>query len=210
MPDDLRSMRASRTRERILRAARNLLEERGYHDVGLESVAAAAGVSRQSIYLHFGSKAELLLALVADVDEREGLPDLAEAVDRAPSALAALHSFVDLVADLTPRVYRTAAVLEAARWSAPEARAAWMDRMSRRRARCQAIVSRLAVEGLLASGWSQQDAADFLWAMTGLRVWEDLVIYRGWSSALFRQHLGRVLERALVTERSSGSMFADI
>lgn len=199
MPSEPRSTRAARTRARILQAARDLLEERGYHGVGLASVAAAAGVSRQSIYLHFGSKRELLLALVAEVDEREGLPRLAEAVDQAPSARAALHSFVDLVAELTPRVYRTAAVLEAERRSSPEADAAWVDRMSRRRLRCAAIVSRLAAEGRLASGWSQSDAADLLWAMTGLRVWEDLVVHRGWSSTDFRRHVGEVLERALVT-----------
>src|SRR5918994_4483540 len=105
------STRSGRTRLHILEAARRLLEEHGYHGTGLEAVAASAGVSRQSIYLHFGSKAQLMLALVAHVDEEAGLAELAEAVDRAPSALAALGSFVELVATLTPRVYRTAAVL---------------------------------------------------------------------------------------------------
>lgn len=200
MPARLRSTRAARTRARILDAARQLLEERGYHAVGLESVAAAAGVSRQSIYIHFGSKANLLLALVADVDEREGLSQLALAVEQAPSAVEALHRFIDLVATLTPRVYRTAAVLDSARRTSPEAEAAWLDRMSSRRERCARIVSRLADEGRLAPGWSRADATDFLWATTGLRVWEDLVVHRGWSPMRFRRHLSRVLERALVAQ----------
>jgi AcrR family transcriptional regulator len=194
------STRAARTHLDILEAARRLLEERGFHGVGLESVATAAGVSRQSIYVHFGSKAKLLLALVAHVDEREGLPDLADAVERAPSAVEALDRFVDLVATLTPRVYRIAAVLDSARHDAPEAEAAWSDRMTRRRRRCGQIASRLADEGRLARGWSRDEAADFLWATTGLRVWEDLVVHRGWSSARFRRHLRRVLWQALVAE----------
>ena len=192
------STRAGRTRLRILEAARRLLEERGYHGTGLGAVAAAAGVSRQSIYLHFGSKAQLMLALVARVDEEAGLPELAEAVDRAPSALAALDRFVELVATLTPRVYRTAAVLEAARRDAPDAEAAWRDRMESRRRRCRRIVGRLAEEGRLAPGWSQDEAADFLWAATGLRVWEDLVAERGWSAERFRARLQQVLRDALV------------
>ena len=194
------STRAVRTRTRILEAARQLLEERGYHGVGLESVAAAADVSRQSIYVHFGSKAQLLLALVAHVDEQEGLSELGDAVEQATSGVEAIHRFVDLVAALTPRVYRTAAVLEAARLEAHEAEAAWTDRMSSRRRRCARIVSRLADEGRLAPGWSRGDAADLLWAMTGFRVWEDLVLRRGWSTARFRRHLQLVLERALVAD----------
>jgi AcrR family transcriptional regulator len=196
----LASTRAVRTRTRILSAARRLLEERGYHGVGLESVAAEAGVSRQLIYVHFGSKAHLLVALVAYVDDQEGLPELADAVERAPSALDALHRFVDLVATLTPRVYRTAAVLDEARLHAAEAEVAWTDRMTRRRRRCARIVSRLADEGRLAPGWSRQAASDLLWAMTSVRVWEDLVIRRGWSTAGFRRHLRHVLERALLAD----------
>ena len=194
------STRAARTRMRILEAARHVLEEGGYHGVGLESVAAAAGVSRQSIYVHFGSKAHLLLALVAYVDEQEGLSELGDAVERAPSALEALHRLVDLVAELTPRVYRTAAVLEAARLEAHEAEVAWADRMLSRRRRCARIISRLADEGRLAPGWSRADAADLLWALTGFRVWEDLVLRREWSTARFRRHLRLVLEHALVAD----------
>ena len=155
-------------------------------------------MSRQSIYVHFGSKANLLLALVAHVDEHEGLADLADAVESAPSAVEALHRFVDLVATLTPRVYRTAAVLDSARLDAPEAEAAWIDRMASRRRRCARVVSRLGDEGRLAPGWSRDEAADFLWSVTGMRVWEDLVVGRGWSSTRFRRHLRRVLEQVLV------------
>lgn len=203
MADAIQSTRARRTRRRILDAARGLLEERGYHGVGLEEVAVAAGVSRQSIYVHFGSKAALLVELVGDVDEQEGLPALAEAVERAPSAIDALDRFVELVATLTPRVYRTAAVLDAARRDAVDAQLAWNDRMASRRRRCREIVARLADEGLLAPDWSHDEAADVLWALTGLRVWEDLVVIRGWSARRFRRRLERVLRQTLIDPGAS-------
>jgi AcrR family transcriptional regulator len=48
-------------RAAILDAARRLLEERGYHGIGLDAIGREAGVSRQAVYLHFRSKAGLLL-----------------------------------------------------------------------------------------------------------------------------------------------------
>ena len=57
------------TRERILTATRRLLEG-GRVNVGLEDVAKRAGVSRQAVYLIFGSRAQLLLALVDAMDRR--------------------------------------------------------------------------------------------------------------------------------------------
>ena len=56
----------------MLEAARALLEERSAQAVKLEDVASRAGVSRQSVYLHFGSRAGLLLALVAHVEASRG------------------------------------------------------------------------------------------------------------------------------------------
>ena len=51
------------TRTQILEAARAMFEEVGYYDTALGAVAKKAGLSRQAIYLHFRSKAELLTAL---------------------------------------------------------------------------------------------------------------------------------------------------
>ena len=54
---------AADTRTTILDAARALFEAEPYTSVGMEAVAKRAGVSRQAIYLHFASKADLLTAL---------------------------------------------------------------------------------------------------------------------------------------------------
>lgn len=51
------------TRARVLEAARGLFAERGYADVGLEQVAAAAGVTRGAVYHHYGSKRGLFAAV---------------------------------------------------------------------------------------------------------------------------------------------------
>ena len=56
------SNRRQQTRSKILESPRKLLVARGYHGIGLEEVARDAGVSRQTLYLHFKSKAEHLVA----------------------------------------------------------------------------------------------------------------------------------------------------
>ncbi|WP_113699544.1 TetR/AcrR family transcriptional regulator [Nonomuraea lactucae] len=49
----------------ILRAAEELLEREGVEPMTVEAIATGAGISRGSLYFYFGSKQEVLTALVA-------------------------------------------------------------------------------------------------------------------------------------------------
>lgn len=55
--------RVARTRTRILDAARTLFLAEGYKDTSMDAVAALAGVSKQTIYAHFGAKEALFTAV---------------------------------------------------------------------------------------------------------------------------------------------------
>ena len=50
-------------RQRILLAAAELVAERGYHDVGMSDIGAAAGITGSAIYRHFDSKSAVLVAM---------------------------------------------------------------------------------------------------------------------------------------------------
>ena len=57
--------RQRQERERlILRAAMELLAERGYHEMSLDDIAARVGIAKGTIYLHFARKEDLVLALM--------------------------------------------------------------------------------------------------------------------------------------------------
>lgn len=58
------------TGRRILEVATGLFAGRGYADVGLEEVAAAAGVTRGAVYHHYGNKQGLFRAVTAEVQRR--------------------------------------------------------------------------------------------------------------------------------------------
>jgi TetR/AcrR family fatty acid metabolism transcriptional regulator len=50
--------------ELILRAADELLLERGYHETSIDDIAARVGISKGTVYLHFASKEDLVCALL--------------------------------------------------------------------------------------------------------------------------------------------------
>jgi AcrR family transcriptional regulator len=56
----------SSTKERILSAARELVEQGNGGTPNMSELARAVGISRQALYLHFPDRGSLLLALVAD------------------------------------------------------------------------------------------------------------------------------------------------
>ncbi|HEX3277999.1 MAG TPA: helix-turn-helix domain-containing protein [Thermoleophilaceae bacterium] len=58
-----RNKRSQHTRERIMGAVRELLEEGSFHESTVEQVADRAGVSRATLYQHFRSRLDLVDAI---------------------------------------------------------------------------------------------------------------------------------------------------
>jgi AcrR family transcriptional regulator len=193
------------TRSRILNAAEHLLKERGVDTTRMEDIAHEAGISRRAIYLHFATRTDLFLALVAWIDEREGLPALKAHVLEAPDAIQAVNRAVVMQAKHNPHIDRIAAVLEAAQARDAAAAAAWQDRLQDRYEGCLALSLWLQRDGLLVEGWSVVEATDFLWSMTSLRVWRDLVEVRGWSAEAYTARLQGLLQSMLVRPQSSST-----
>ncbi len=61
-----RSARRAQTRAQLLEAAAQVYAERGFAGATLDEVAARAGFTKGAVYAHFGSKENLLLALVEE------------------------------------------------------------------------------------------------------------------------------------------------
>lgn len=189
------------TRLAILTAARALLEARGYFGVGLEDIAAAAGVSRQAIYLHFGSKSNLLVELAQHVDESQGLPALVGEFRSAPTSLEAMDRLIHVLATYGPRVLRIALVMDGARQSDADALAAWRDRMMSRLGGMRWVIEWIARDGLLAPGWTIEEAAEWWWALSSPPVQELLTEVRGWSAERYEAAMRRSVRAALTTAR---------
>ena len=97
-------------RQRILAAAAELVAERGYHDVGMSDIGAAAGIVGSGIYRHFDGKSAVLVALfdrVIDDLTRAAAEILARGLEPAPTLreLIAAHVRITLEDRMLMRVY---------------------------------------------------------------------------------------------------------
>jgi TetR/AcrR family transcriptional regulator, mexJK operon transcriptional repressor len=66
--------RSERKRQMILEAGQALFLRYGYQGTSMDEVAASAGVSKQTVYKHFGEKRELLFAIVTDALDTAAAP----------------------------------------------------------------------------------------------------------------------------------------
>jgi AcrR family transcriptional regulator len=73
-----RAPRQDNRRQQLLDVAARLFRERGYHVTSMRDIAREVGMLSGSIYYHFSSKEEMLLAVY-----EEGLRHIAERVDAA-------------------------------------------------------------------------------------------------------------------------------
>jgi AcrR family transcriptional regulator len=84
-----RALSKQRTREKIIDAARQLFNARGYEGATVRDIAGAAGMSTGAVFASFADKAELFDEIVA-TDYRELEAQMAEAMSQAATALDAL------------------------------------------------------------------------------------------------------------------------
>lgn len=186
------------TRTRILDAALALLEDGATDEVRMSDIAARAGVSRQAVYLHFGTRAELLIAAVRRVDELERIDERFAASRAVRSGPERLDAFVDAWGSYIPEIHGTARALRAMRDSDEAAAAAWEERMRVVRHECKVAVDALRAEGLLSPTYPSKQATDLLWTLLSVHNWEQLVVDCGWSQKRYLETLKATARAVLV------------
>ena len=136
----LRSVEAGR--ERIVAAARDLLEDDDAEGFSIDAVARRAGVARMTIYNQFESKAGLLEALFDSLASRGPLGQMAD-VFKQEDPLVALDEYVALFGRFWTLRRRAHGRLRAAAMHDPELAAAMEARNERRRKGIAALLRRL-------------------------------------------------------------------
>jgi len=185
------------TRTRILDAAWALLEERGT-GIRVADIAAKAGVSRQAVYLHFGDRVSLFVALGDYIDVSFGRDRLRAHVFGAPTGVESLRRWVHTMSWYTAKIDSVSRIVELAGDSDEALAAAWKDRMTGRRGHVRRIAERIAAEGQLAEGWTAEAAADLIFTVTLPGAWRVLTSVVGWSNERYADEIGGLLERSLL------------
>ena len=86
-PKKLRPARTNATKQKLFEASMELIGERGAAGVTVDEIAAAAGVSKGTVYYNFGSKSDLIAQLLRHgVDILDGqAAERAGTLPRTPS-----------------------------------------------------------------------------------------------------------------------------
>ncbi|MCR9073792.1 MAG: TetR/AcrR family transcriptional regulator [Alphaproteobacteria bacterium] len=188
------------TRTRILNAAWQLLEQGAGKGVRMADVAALAGVSRQAVYLHFPSRAELLIETTRHIDAMHDVAGRLAASRAATGGLARLEAFIDTWSGYIPEVHGVCSALLAMRDTDAAAAAAWHDRMAAVREGCAAAVAALSADGMLRTDIDGDAATDILWTLLSVRNWEHLRQDCGWPQDRYVAAMKDLARRALTTD----------
>ncbi|MEN8237690.1 MAG: TetR/AcrR family transcriptional regulator [Actinomycetota bacterium] len=187
------------TRRRILEATHEVVVERGSR-LKLSDVADRADVSRQAVYLHFGDRTQLLVALVQHMDESLHLGESLARVQDAPTNSELIERTMQLHASFSAAIDPIALILDAAQYEDEALGTAWRDRLRFRHQVHRDLIERIADEGSLADGWTPDTAADVFYAITLPGPWRELTQELGWTSDQYVLLMTTVLQRALLAD----------
>jgi AcrR family transcriptional regulator len=134
--------RRAKTRSALLRAASTAFATRGYEGGSLDSIAAAAELSKGAVYAHFPTKLDLYLAVVEGLlDQSEfRLQRVAVAVARGGNPAHAAGAYLGLAGD------DEHCALMAELWQVAASEAAVRDRLDAFRERRQVALGRAGVD----------------------------------------------------------------
>ena len=201
----LREDSARRTRRLITDAARRLFLERGYAETSMVAVARTAGVSGQTVYNVFGSKAGLLKHVydVTLVGDDEPIPFAqrpeVQALYRTEDPAEFLHGYFAIGLVLLDRLGPLVHVVMAGAASGNADLVTHLETMAAERLQGVTMVVRRLVElGPLREGVDETEARDVIWSLNSVEVWQLLVGQRGWSGERYADWLGRTAAEALL------------
>ena len=191
---------APETRTRILKAAWELLEASQGQGVRMTDIAKRAGISRQALYLHFATRAELLIATTHYIDEVKGAQERLVPSRTAQSGIERLDAWIEAWGNYIPEIYGIAKALLAMRDTDAEAAQAWDARMRDMREGCQAAIDALDRDGRLSPDYAPDEATDMLWTLLSVRNWEQLTLACGWTHAQYVETLKSLARRVFLAE----------
>lgn len=167
---------------------------------GMSEIAAAAGVSRQTLFYAFGSRPGLLVAMVRHRDaQTDHVHRLAEIARDGAADAYTLRAFTDTWIDYLPVVYPVAYQLETDAVVDPDIAIAWNDRffnMGLHRG-FERILGRMAAAGQLARGADTAWLADVCLSLVAPSAWHLLVTQCRWTSDRFRASRHQFMQTAI-------------
>ncbi|NYJ04691.1 TetR/AcrR family transcriptional regulator [Petropleomorpha daqingensis] len=198
-----RQAQARARRLAVVLAARDLFERHGFRATTVAAVAQQAGVSAESVYKGFGTKAALAKAVfdlaVAGDDEPVPVAErpAAAAVHDEPDVRRKIGLFVHGLAERQARSADVHALIRDGRHVDGSLQPVWEALEEEGLAGMTALGRHLLDTGQLRPGIDLDEVRDVLWNYLAIDTYERLVLRRGWSRERYAAWLATAVTRAL-------------
>jgi AcrR family transcriptional regulator len=198
-----RRAQARARRLAVVLAARDLFERDGYRPTTIAAIAAHAGVSAESVYKGFGTKAVLAkavfdLALAGDdepvpVAERPAM----QAVRDEPDVWRKIAMFADGLAGRQARSARVQILIRDGRHVDDSLAPVWAKLQDEGLTGMTVLGRHLLETGQLREEIGLDEVRDLLWNYLAIDHYERLVLARGWTLERYARWLGDAITSAL-------------
>ena len=201
---------ASRRRERararrlaVVLAARDLFERDGFRPTTIAAVAARAGVSAESVYKGFGTKAALAKAVfdlvIAGDDEPVPVADRPEiqAMRDEPDARRKIAMYAGGLAQRQARSAKVLILIRDGRHVDDSLAPIWAKLYDEGMAGMTMLGRHLLDTGQLRDGIGLDEVRDLLWNYLAIDHYERLVLTQGWPPERYAQWLTQAITSAI-------------
>ncbi|MFN8127118.1 MAG: helix-turn-helix domain-containing protein [Candidatus Nanopelagicales bacterium] len=199
-----RRMQAEQTRAAVLDAARRLFAERGWAGTSMRGVAKEAGVAMETVYAGFGSKGQLLAAVMDVAVVGDDLPiPLAQRDVALGLAVGTREQRVAKAASMSTAISARTCDLVRALLHGATTDSTLAERLTALDARRRGEIA--GFFELVASRPATPEELDEVWLLTSAEVFHMLVRRSGWSPQRHEQWLARRLME--ITSDAPGDAF---
>ena len=198
-----RRAQARARRLAVVLAARDLFERDGYRPTTIAAIAAHAGVSAESVYKGFGTKAALAKAVfdleLAGDDEPVPVAErpAMQAVRDEPDVRRKIAMFVDGLAQRQARSARVTILIRDGRHVDDSLAPVWAKLHDEGLTGMTTLGRHLLETGQLRNGIGLDEVRDVLWNYLAIDHYERLVLSRGWSLERYTRWLAEAITNAL-------------
>jgi AcrR family transcriptional regulator len=198
-----RRERAQQRRRDVVIAAQQLFEADGFQATTISAVARRAGVSAESIYKGFGTKAALAKAVfdfvIAGDDEPVPIARRPEmlALQQEPDVRRKLQLYVAGLVDRQQRSARVQILIRDGRHGDETLRETWQALLDERLIGMTMFGRHLLETGDLRPGITLEEVADVLWTYISVELYELLVLLRDWSPERYAEHVTTAITTAI-------------
>jgi AcrR family transcriptional regulator len=187
----------------VVLAARELFERDGFRPATITAIAAHAGVSAESVYKGFGSKAALAKAVfdlvIAGDDEPVPVAErpAVQAVRDEPDVRRKIALFVDGLAQRQARSAKVQILIRDGRHVDDSLAPIWAKLNDEGLAGMTMLGRHLVETGQLREGIDLDEIRDVLWNYLAIDTYERLVLTQGWPLERYSRWLAHAITSAI-------------